>query len=146
MSGTWSHGKGDRYRPVDGKKYGQNYDNIFRKATMKTLFFLNPVFKDGENLTVRRGVKWATLVVPGESVQIVRTPDPKGVDYGDKVVFGKVTRVVLKRMCDTVHKELRLEHDPACHTQAGLLRAMRKAYPDFSPEEICTLLFFEVVE
>jgi|TARA_Y100000389_G_C17012088_1_gene294646 hypothetical protein len=28
-------GKGDRYRPVDPKKYGDNYDNIFRKKEKK---------------------------------------------------------------------------------------------------------------
>lgn len=28
-------GKGDRYRPVDLKKYGDNYDNIFRKKEKK---------------------------------------------------------------------------------------------------------------
>ncbi len=28
-------GKGDRYRPVDQKKYGDNYDNIFRKKEKK---------------------------------------------------------------------------------------------------------------
>ena len=27
--------KGDRYRPVDPKKYGDNYDNIFRKKEKK---------------------------------------------------------------------------------------------------------------
>ncbi len=28
-------GKGDRYRPVDPKKYGDNYDNIFGKKEKK---------------------------------------------------------------------------------------------------------------
>ena len=28
-------GKGDRYRPVDPKIYGDNYDNIFRKKEKK---------------------------------------------------------------------------------------------------------------
>jgi len=28
----WTAGKGDFYRPVDLKKYGENYDRIFRKG------------------------------------------------------------------------------------------------------------------
>jgi len=28
-------GKGDRYRPVDRKKYGENYDRIFGKKKEK---------------------------------------------------------------------------------------------------------------
>ena len=31
MSGRHSAGKGDKYRPVDYKKYAENYDKIFPK-------------------------------------------------------------------------------------------------------------------
>lgn len=31
MSGQHSAGKGDKYRPIDYKKYSENYDKIFPK-------------------------------------------------------------------------------------------------------------------
>jgi len=31
MSGQHSAGKGDKYRPIDYKKYAENYDKIFPK-------------------------------------------------------------------------------------------------------------------
>lgn len=33
MSGKHSAGKGDRYRPVDYKKWSENWDKIFNKKT-----------------------------------------------------------------------------------------------------------------
>jgi hypothetical protein len=32
MSGKWSHGKGDRYRPVDRKRYNENWRKIMWDA------------------------------------------------------------------------------------------------------------------
>ena len=138
--GATDYGKGSAYRRVDRAKFAANYDRIFRKDTMKTLYFLNPVLRDGENLTVRRGPKWAVQVVPGEVLAIRRTPDGS---EDDVLAYAKVTRIVMKRMCDITHRELRSEHHPNCHTRAGLMAAMRRAYSGFDSEEICTLLYFE---
>lgn len=36
MSGKHAAGKGDKYRPVDYKKWSENWDNIFGKKDINT--------------------------------------------------------------------------------------------------------------
>jgi hypothetical protein len=45
-------GKGDKYRPTDLKKYGENYDKIFRKGnTMNTCSICGEQFKHDNDVS-----------------------------------------------------------------------------------------------
>ena len=44
-------GKGDKYRPVNWKKYAENYDRIFRKQVAETV---------DKNVTTSTGVRGVT--------------------------------------------------------------------------------------
>lgn len=98
------------------------------------LLFGSPVFNDGLNVTVRKGVKWAT--VSGE-VDIVETGR-------EMVVLGKGEVVDVKVMpFDSIYDSMiRDEHDPSCRTWHGLYKGMLTAYPNFIPEELVTIIYF----
>ena len=92
------------------------------------LKFLNPVHKAGKNITVRRGTKWVNL-----NAAVV-----EGLTRSARPITTKVMR-----FCDIEDKDIKNEHDPKCQNKEGLLVAMEKAYPDFDPREICTLVEYE---
>lgn len=101
------------------------------------LYFANPFFNDGVNVTVRRGVKWS--LATGE-VPIV------DVDSGAEVGTAKITGCKVKRLCDITASDVENEHDPACRCWIGLLAEMRKLYGcDFDENEIVTILEFTIV-
>ena len=106
------------------------------------LYFKNPTFKEGRNVTVRRGVKWD--VANKEEVYIADANVPtteKGptkvlhtVDIETKVVpFDKISQY-----------DFDDEHDPNCRSWLSLLRAMKEMYPGFSRNEIVTVVSFEI--
>jgi hypothetical protein len=98
------------------------------------LEFGNPVMHDGTNLTVRRGIKWAVAAKKDDIVDI-----PGGR-------IARISDIYLKKFSDINDVELEYEHDPSCHTLNGLLRAMMDVYGSgFDPDEIVTLVFFEVM-
>ena len=82
------------------------------------------------NLTVRRGLKWASIK-KGEFLN-----DNDGVTY-NKVLYTKI-----KRFIDITPKELKQEHDPLCRVKSNLLKVMKRIYPDFDQYELVTLVFF----
>ena len=94
---------------------------------MNTLYFENPEFKEGTNLTVRRGIKWA----------MEKEADVQGL--GEKKLTARV--FVFE---DIPEADLINEHDPNCRSLYGLLEVMKGIYPGFSPREIVTLVEFEV--
>lgn len=88
------------------------------------LEFQNPVFNQGENLTVRRGNKWAehkSAVIQG----VLKTISTKVVKFSD-----------LK------DEDLLLEHDPKLRTVEGLYKEMCRIYRKFSRDEMVTLVRF----
>jgi len=100
---------------------------------MSTLYFKNPSFNDGLNLTVRRGVKWDCA--DHDNVLIV--------DTGSLTILACVdiaTRVF--RFCDLTDRELANEHDPECRTAFGLFTVLRDVYPGFDDRELVTLVEF----
>lgn len=103
------------------------------------LLFVNPVMRQGRNLTVRRGVKWANCPV-GTEIRIFQTGDESPIP----LFVGKITGVAVMRFCDIKEHDLLFEHDPECQTHCGLARAMVKAYGTFDTDEIVTLLYFEL--
>lgn len=103
---------------------------------MSQLKFKNLVFKDGENITCRRGVKWATD--DGGEFGFPVT-DPRGFSvFG----FAEPVAVKVKRFCDITDADVVNEHDPDCRTAAGLLAVMQDTYDGFDASEIVTLLSF----
>ncbi len=95
------------------------------------LKFLNPVHHVGQNVSVRKGLKWASqkaAVVEG----LVRCARP--------------IKTKIMRFCDLENRDIKNEHDPKCKNKEGLLAAMEKAYPDFDPREICVLVEYECTQ
>ena len=98
------------------------------------LYFLNPVFNRGTNLTCRKGIKWANAT--GE-VPIFRT----GTE--DLYGYAKILDTQIIPFQFLEDEDLHLEHDPSCHTVNGLYDAMRQAYPNFDSRELVTLVYFD---
>jgi len=96
---------------------------------MKELKFKNRVFKEGRNLTVRRGVKW-----DGEVEAIICTLEINHV----------YLQTVVMRFADLTDDDLAYEHDEGCRTVKGLLAIMYEVYPGFDRREIVTLVSFEM--
>jgi len=92
---------------------------------MKELQFNNPIFKSGENITVRRGVKWSL-----EDEAII-------LGLGERPIGAQV-----KRFADITDYDLINEHDPDCRSKDGLLSVMEGIYDKFDTKEIVTLVSF----
>lgn len=109
------------------------------------LKFKTPVFNDGINVTVRRGVKWSIAEETEFGHPIVDTNDPYHDDGRDKIIgFAKVVDVRVIRMCDILESMITEEHDPKCRIYHGLLDVMKQTYgSDFDDKEIVTVLTFE---
>jgi hypothetical protein len=101
------------------------------------LEFLNPVFKNGLNYTVRLGEKWYERLEIGDFVEIADT---------DKVA--KITSVEVKDFYDIDYEGTVFanEHDPECRDVDGLERAMSRAYPNLDNliDEAVTIIGFWV--
>jgi hypothetical protein len=102
------------------------------------LDFLNGVHHPGENVTVRRGYKWANRKI-GELVRLTT----EGKDTG---MFAFIRKIIIKPFWMIEDSEIQKEHDSECRTKEGLLAAMKKAYGDFRQTEPCVLLTYEPVE
>lgn len=102
-----------------------------------TLEFLNPVFRSGLNLTVRRGDKWKKAN-PGDPLHIVKTGETDGrLGFVEDVIVTRFSS--LNRYADL----LQYEHDPECQNVEGLIKAMKRAYGDaFSTDDQVILLLF----
>lgn len=107
---------------------------------MTTLFFGNPVFKQGMNITCRRGAKWDTL--PKDHVYVVDVHDPLKEDGSTKVLHVVEIETRVFKFSDLTDEDLVNEHDPSCRTYSGLLEEMEKVYDGFDPREMVTLCSF----
>lgn len=102
------------------------------------LDFLNPTFHYGRNVTIRRGHEWYEKAQKGDEVAIMRT----GID---KILAqGKIESLICRRFRDVTIENLLNEHDPECRTPAGLVYAMLRAYPDFTLDDIVTVIEFVI--
>ena len=103
---------------------------------MKILYFDNPVFKSDINVTIRRGVKWATV---SGFVPIMESGK-------DKVIsIANIKKVIVKRFCDLEIKDIVNEHDKECIDYDYLLKAMKKMYFGFDEKEIVSVVYFTVM-
>lgn len=112
-----------------------------------TLSFMNPVFHEGLNVTVRNGDKWMIINI-NDGLRLVeadrgprRSDEPKDA-VGMGVLAGKLL-LPFKLLPEEV---VALEHDPIYNTKEKLVFAMRSLYPDFSEDSIVTVLFFVTIE
>lgn len=96
------------------------------------LQFLDPVFHDGTNLTVRKGIKW--------SLETGKVVDLVSEEYGKKAKIVDTKVIAFDLLEDA---DLELEHAPYCRTWEGLFETMCETYPGFDDREAVTLVFFE---
>jgi hypothetical protein len=105
----------------------------------RALYFNKFVFYEGENLTVRRGIKWAGS--DGSKVIVASTDES-----AHKPQIAEITRTIVIPFTGICDKWLLLEHDPKCRDWDALFEEMQRIYPDFNPDEVVTLVFFRLVE
>ena len=102
---------------------------------MARLLFDKPAHHAGKNVTVRRGIKWASI-----------GPGPVELEAEGMVRRGRILDVALFHFQHLPGWVYRLEHDPACHTYEGLRAAMARVYPTFDAKEIVSVVSYELNE
>lgn len=104
-------------------------------VNMDLLRFSNPVFNQGENITVRYGIKWAAH---GPGAVDLATAD------GRRLASAKIIKCVMKPFCDITEPEIANEHDPSCRTLEGLHDELCGIYEGFKPNDKVTLVTFTI--
>ena len=107
--------------------------------TTHDLLFLNPVQREGLNVTVRHGTKWHDQASPGDALVIKRTGDED-----TQVARGRVLFCELVLFEDIPKFWLLFEHDPGCQTPDGLRKAMDRAYGEGNWGHYVSILFHVV--
>jgi len=102
---------------------------------MRTMDFLNYTQRPFTNVTVRRGYKWANLKV-GEMIMLS--------DNGNPIEGATIRQILVKKFSDIKTEDIKREHDSYCTTRNHLFRAMRVAYPDFSMDEVVTIVTYVI--
>lgn len=106
---------------------------------MEQLLFGNPEFKEGVNVTVRRGDKWYEKFEDGLREVELATPN------GNRVGSGKLVGAIWTEFPFIPQEVLDMEHASNCRTLEDLyINGMVPAYPDFEFCEDVTVLFFTV--
>jgi hypothetical protein len=100
--------------------------------------FLNPEFYPGMNVTVRRGDKWYNKARVGDAIEFYK------IGLLEPINCGKIVGMAYLPFLLIPEQFLSYEHDLTCDNFMGLLEAMKKAYPDFSAEELVTVVIFKV--
>ena len=105
------------------------------------MYFGNPVFHDGINLTTRVGDKWTKL---RQGDQLTCWGD-KGAE-GPLNAEGTVIGFLFCPLCMIPSSWLKnFEHDPACRTHEGLLADLTERYPAsrIGPTTMVTAILFQ---
>ena len=99
--------------------------------------YINPEFYPGIGVTVRRGDKWYNKARVGDTLELT--------DAGNKEVYGsaKVVGIAYLPFLLIPEQFMLYEHDITCDNFVGLMDAMKRAYPDFSAEEMVTVVLFK---
>jgi hypothetical protein len=100
--------------------------------------FINPEFYPGIGVSVRRGDKWYNKARVGDTVELTL----KGCE--NPVNSAKIVGIAYLPFILIPEQFLSYEHDLTCDNFVGLLEAMKKAYPDFSAEELVTIVIFMI--
>ena len=96
------------------------------------LYFTSPIFNDGLNVTVRRGVRTV-----GVSDRVL-VKDNNHQELG----YAKIQCCKVKRFSDISDMDIKYEHDEQCRKYEGLFSTMKEIYSDFDHNEIVTLIYF----
>lgn len=113
----------------------------FTEPIVRTMYFKEPDFHPGLNMTLRRGPKWADLK-PGDELAL------SSEDPGDSlltVILKKVEVVAVWEgpFSDLPDTWLRFEHSPACRDREELKVCMDATYGNGSKwEEECVAILF----
>lgn len=108
-------------------------------AKKSVLLFTTFKFRSGINLSVRRGIQWASKIAVGDTMWLQARE-------GGERRKALVTGVKLKRFRDIREQELSVEHDPQCRSWNDLDATMKKLYADFDEMEIVTMIYFTTNE
>ena len=103
------------------------------------LLFTTFKFREGTNLSVRRGIQFASKLVPGDAIWLQSRE-------GGEQRKALVTGLKVKRFRDIREQELAVEHDPQCRSWNDLSATMKKLYDDFDEMEIVTMVYFTMEE
>jgi len=99
----------------------------------ETLFFKKLLFLDGLNITVRMGTKWDKF----NNIEngILQSLDGNNIRSKILASFSLPFKSIPNNL-------LKLEHDPECRDMLGLYHTMCEIYPNFSADDIVTIVFF----
>jgi hypothetical protein len=103
------------------------------------LLFTTYKFREGTNLSVRRGIQLASKLTTGDAI---RLQSREGGEQRKAVVTG----LKVKRFRDIREQDLAVEHDPQCRSWNDLFATMKKLYDDFDEMEIVTMVYFTLEE
>jgi len=101
------------------------------------LEFLNFVFNQGDNVTVRLGLKWFRNVKPDDYIMA----GPSDEDHDFEVRILAVMACPLELIPESW---LALEHDPKCRNLDGLIECLKETYsdPSINRQTVITALMF----
>jgi hypothetical protein len=99
------------------------------------LLFTTFKFRNGTNLSVRRGIQYASKLATGDTIWL---RSREGGDQRKALVTG----LKVKRFRDIREQDLAVEHDPQCRTWNDLFDTLKKLYDDFDEREIVTMIYF----
>jgi len=101
------------------------------------MFFTNPVFHPGLNITVRNGDKWKKAEI-GDTLLLKK----RGTDH---VIASATVMGHAFIPFPLIPKEwLLYEHDPACQNLGGLFAVISQSYPGFSMRNNVIIILFTV--
>lgn len=104
-----------------------------------TMKFENPLFYPGIQNTIRVGTKWFESISIGDMFKAQTLNDT------DIAIF-EVVGLMRCRLDEIPNRMLELNHDGACHSQAGLLKTLKGCYSDVSLKSEVTIILFRYVE
>jgi len=104
------------------------------------LYFDKPEFHKGINLSIRRGVKWATKIM-----EHVLAYDAKSEfsNHSQPIFNCEVVEQKVMKYEDIPKKDFELIHDTECQSYESMYEEMKRIYGTFSDKEIVTLLYFK---
>jgi len=103
------------------------------------LLFTTFSFREGTNLSVRRGIQQTSKMAVGDTIWL-QSRD------GSEQQKAIVTGLKVKRFRDIKEQELAVEHDPQCRSWNDLFATLKKLYDDFDETEIVSMVFFKIIE
>jgi hypothetical protein len=103
------------------------------------LYFDRPSFHEGVNLSIRRGVKWATKI--HEHVLAYDSKDE--LHGGEPIFYCEIVDQKVMKFVDIPKDDFKIIHDKDNQSYEKMLEEMKRIYGDFSEHEIVTLLYFK---